>query len=79
MLCTASILLTKSSPWIPLGISRNKSAGGYLEILEAKDRYEKDSDGTAAIAKELFISPPSSGAEQTKKAEEDELNRPIGE
>lgn len=54
-------------------------AGGYLESLDAKDNYEKDLDGTAAIAKNLFIQPPSSGPEQTKTAEEDELNRPIGE
>lgn len=56
-----------------------RSAGGYVEGLETKHKYEKDHDGIAAMDKETSVEPTTSGAEQKKKAEEEELNRPIGE
>lgn len=61
-----------------------RGAGGYLETLEMRRTKKLDSDGTDSnetgpSAKDILIDSPNSGAERKKKAEEDELNRPIGE
>lgn len=56
-----------------------RGAGGYVEGLEAGHKYESDSDVIGISAKEISVESPNSGAEQKKKAEQDELNRPIGE
>ncbi|OQD99550.1 hypothetical protein PENSOL_c006G04539 [Penicillium solitum] len=56
-----------------------RGAGGYVEGLETRHKYESISDRTGIYAKEISIESPSSGAEQKKNAEQDELNRPIGE
>ncbi|CAI7580971.1 unnamed protein product [Penicillium discolor] len=56
-----------------------RGAGGYVEGLETRRKYESGSGRTGIYAKEISIESPSSGAEQKKKAEQGELNRPIGE
>lgn len=56
-----------------------RGAGGYVKGLETGHKYESDSDVIGISAKEIPVESPNSGAEQKKKAEQDELNRPIGE
>lgn len=60
-------------------LDKLRGAGGYVESLEKRHKYESDSDGTRISAKEISIEPPNGGAVQKKKAGQDELNRPIGE
>ncbi|KAJ5182197.1 hypothetical protein N7449_012344 [Penicillium cf. viridicatum] len=56
-----------------------RGAGGYVEGLETRHKYESYSAEAGVSAKEISVESPSSAAEQKKKAEQDELNRPIGE
>ncbi|KAJ5165605.1 uncharacterized protein N7500_007435 [Penicillium coprophilum] len=60
-------------------LAQLRAAGGYVEGLETKHKYEKDHDETAATDEPLPVEHSGSGAEQKKSAEEEELNRPIGE